>query len=141
MSLSSGPRLDGVRILAVDDDEDALSLLRTILEAAGGTVITVASGATALQSLDRDVPDVLISDIGMPGMDGLALITAVRSQSGPAGKVAAVAFTAYARSEDRITALNSGFQMHLSKPVDPRELVVTVAALAQRGGSTRESSL
>ena len=94
-----------------------------------------------METLDGDVPNVLISDIGMPGMNGFELIKAVRARSGAAATIAAAALTAYARSEDRITALNSGFQMHLSKPVDPRELVVTVAALAQRGGSTRESSL
>ena len=138
MSISSGPRLEGLSILAVDDEEDALGLLRTILEAAGGTVITVTSGATALQGLDSHVPDVIISDIGMPGMDGLALIKAIRARSGAAGRVAAAALTAYARSEDRIAALNSGYQMHLSKPVDPLELIVTVAALARRKMDSEE---
>jgi CheY-like chemotaxis protein len=131
-SVSSGPRLDGIRILAVDDDEDALMLLRTILETAGATVVTVVSAAKAIEVLDDDVPNVLISDIGMPGMNGFELIKAVRARSGPAARIAAAALTAYARSEDRITALSSGFQIHLSKPVDPLDLVASVAALARR---------
>jgi CheY-like chemotaxis protein/two-component sensor histidine kinase len=124
-------RLDGVTVLAVDDEEDALALLREILQAAGAEVLTASSGASALQLLGTFVPTVLIADVGMPEMDGLQLIQKVRQHPNlPARLVPAVALTAYARARDRISALGSGFQMHMAKPVDPAELVVAVAALS-----------
>ena len=127
-------RLDGLRVLAVDDDGDALSLLGEILEAAGAVVTTMSSGARALEYLRDQVPDAIVADIGMPGMDGFEFIRQVRAMSGNADDVPAAALTAYARARDRVAALASGFQMHISKPVDPAELVVTVAALAKRAG-------
>ncbi len=124
------PRLDGIRVLAVDDEPDSLELLRAVLEGAGAEVRTAASARDALERLRSVVPDVLIADIGMPGMDGLALIREVRQAEGPLRHVPAAALTAYARSPDRIASLSSGFQMHLVKPIDPVELAVTVAALS-----------
>ena len=79
------PRLDGVHVLAVDDEPDSLSLLRTVLEAAGATVTTASSAAEALEVLGRRRHDVLVADVGMPGMDGLQLIRAVRQLDPPAG--------------------------------------------------------
>lgn len=126
------PRLDGVRVVAVDDERDSLNLLRTILEAAGASVRTVGNGPDALDAIRAEPGDVLIADIGMPGMDGLQLIRALRQMDEPARSMPAAALTAYARSHDRMTSLASGFQMHLVKPIDPLELIVAVATLAPR---------
>jgi CheY-like chemotaxis protein len=109
-----------------------LSLLQTVLEAAGAGVRTARSGSEALHAVRTEPCDVLIADIGMPGMDGLQLIQTLRQMEEPARSVPAAALTAYARSHDRIASLASGFQMHLVKPIDPLELLVAVAALAQR---------
>ena len=130
--LETIPRLDGVHVLAVDDEPDSLNLLRTVLEAAGARVATAQSGPEALDTMRRELHDVLIADIGMPGMDGLQLIRAVRQMKEPVHRIPAAALTAYARSHDRITSLASGFHMHLVKPIDPLELVVAVATLAPR---------
>jgi CheY-like chemotaxis protein len=125
--------LAGVRVLSVDDDGDALALVRDVLEAAGATVITADSAEKALQALAQDVPDVMVTDLGMPTMDGFGLIEAIRaSADGAIRGLPAAALTAYARSEDRTRALRSGFQMHLAKPIDPAELVAAVSALARR---------
>jgi PAS domain S-box-containing protein len=131
-SVDNVPRLDGVRVLAVDDEIDSLSLLRTVLEAVGATVTTAPSAVAALDHVRQEVPDVMVADIGMPGMDGLQLIRALRKMEEPMRSMPAAALTAYARSQDRITSLASGFQMHLVKPIDPLELVVAVASLAPR---------
>ena len=129
---SSTTRLDGIHVLAVDDEPDSLNLLRSVLENAGATVTIAASGAAALEMLRGECPDVLLADIGMPHMDGLQLLRAVRQLDEPARNLPAAALTAYARSQDRITSLASGFQMHLAKPIDPAELTVAVASLASR---------
>jgi PAS domain S-box-containing protein len=124
------PRLDGLHVIAVDDEFDSLNLLTSALEAAGATVVTFSSAADALAGIrDRRV-DVVIADIGMPGMDGLQFIRAVRQLEGPVARTPAAALTAYARSQDRVTSLSAGFQMHLVKPVDPVELVLAVSTLA-----------
>jgi len=127
------PTLNGVHVLAVDDDEDALALLRDILQTAGARVTTVASAAAALERLEADRPNVLVADLGLPVMDGFDLINRVRASRDPRLRhIPATALTAYARSEDRARALRSGFEMHLAKPIDPAELVAAVAALARR---------
>jgi PAS domain S-box-containing protein len=127
------PQLHGIRILAVDDDRDALALIREILEATGATVTTADSGPHALEVLERMTPDVLLADLGMPQMSGFDLIDQVRRSERPAVRdLPAAALTAYARSEDRTKALRSGFQLHLAKPVDPGELMAAIAALAKR---------
>ena len=126
-------RLKGARILAVDDEEDARGLLRAILESAGADVTTAGSANRALELLRGERYDAMIADIGMPRMDGLEMIRHVRgSLPAPANCMPAAALTAYARSEDRVTALASGFQMHIAKPVNPAELVTAVAALLGR---------
>jgi signal transduction histidine kinase len=130
---SPARRLDGVRVLAVDDQEDALGLLRAILESAGAQVSTVESGPAALAFLEAHTTDVVIADIGMPLMDGLELIRTIR-KSPLAGlkSLPAAALTAYARPADRVDALANGFQMHLTKPVNPILLLDAVAFLSGR---------
>lgn len=126
------PDLTGVHVVAVDDDGDALTMVREILEAPGARVTTVESTARALEVVAQEPTDVILADIGMPGEDGFDLIAQLRRSADVRVRATpAAALTAYARSEDRVKALRSGFQMHLAKPVDPRELVSAVAALAR----------
>ena len=123
--------LVGRRILVVDDEADARDLLAEILGHAGATVAVVSSADEALETLSRWRPDVLVSDIGMPGDDGYVLIRKVRALSAEeGGLVRALALTAYARSEDRALALEAGFHTHIAKPVDPLELTALIAGLA-----------
>ena len=125
--------LTGVRVIAIDDEADALGLLRVVLEAAGAEVSTFASPAEALDRMAAERPDALIVDVGMPGMDGYDFIRRLRSSAEPSVRdVPAAALTAFARAEDRTRALQSGFEMHLAKPVDPGELVAAVATLVRR---------
>jgi signal transduction histidine kinase/ActR/RegA family two-component response regulator len=131
--LEEGPDLKGIRVLVVDDDDDARGLVEKVLETHGATVKTVPSAREALDVLGRERVDVLLSDIEMPGTDGYQLIKELRlrpSQQG--GSVPAAALTAYARTEDRLRALRAGFQLHLAKPVQPSELVTVVGSLAAR---------
>ncbi|WP_041233581.1 response regulator [Cylindrospermum stagnale] len=122
--------LNGLRILVVDDDEDSRFYISTVLEADGATVTAVTSAPAALEMLPKLQPDAFICDIAMPGEDGYALIRKVRSlKADKGGRVPAVALTAYGDSEDRIRALEAGFQTHVAKPVDPGELVTIVANL------------
>jgi len=126
------PSLAGVRVLVVDDELDARELVKRVLEEQGASVGIAASGEEALGILETSETDVLVSDIGMPGMDGYQLMRRIRAEE-PAGKhIAAVALTAFARAEDRKRALLAGYQSHLSKPFDIAELVIVVAGLARR---------
>ena len=124
------PRLDGVSVLIVDDEADGRVLMARILEGHGARAECAKSAAEALEYLQRDRFDILLSDIGMPDVDGYELIRRVRaiddSRSGP---IPAIAVTAYARAEDRQRSLLAGYQMHLSKPVEARELVAGIASL------------
>jgi PAS domain S-box-containing protein len=132
---SGEKKLEGLNILVVDDEQDTRDMLIAILEQCGAKVIAVSSAAEALAELARRKPDVLVSDIGMPDQDGYELINRVRSMEGHQDKqIPAVALTAYARTEDRIRALNAGFQIHVPKPVEPTELTTVVATLAGRTG-------
>lgn len=122
--------LSGVRVLVVDDERDARELLEVILTGSGAEVITASSAAEALDFLEREQPDIIISDIGMPGEDGLSLISKVRQL--PAMRLAgipAIALTAYATSEEKHRALKSGFQLHMSKPAGHAELINAVVNL------------
>jgi PAS domain S-box-containing protein len=133
LDCSSG--LEGLHVLVIDDDAGTLELLSTVLKKCGADVTAVASGAQALEALAQTKPDLLISDIGMPDMDGYALIRRVRTflpESG--GGIPAVALTAYAGAEDRRRALHAGFQVYLAKPFETNELIATVARLAERNG-------
>jgi CheY-like chemotaxis protein len=125
--------LSGISVLAVDDDVDALMMVREILEAAGASVTTADSAGGALSLLKAAVPDVLLADVGMPKMSGFELIAEVRRSDDPRiRQMPAAALTAYARSEDRAHALRSGFQLHLAKPIDPGELMAAIASLAKQ---------
>ena len=127
-----GADLNGVHVLVVEDDDDSRDLLMAILGKCGARVSGVGSGEAALELFETDAPDVLVSDIGMPEMDGYALIRRIRALPIAASqRVPALALTAYARSEDRRRALAEGFQMHLAKPADPSEFAMAVASLAK----------
>ena len=136
--IEDAPRLDGVKILVVDDDRDARDILRRMLEDCGARVVVAASAAEALAALPKELPDLLLSDIGMPEMDGYELIRRVRQlETTEGGRVPAVAITAFARSEDRRRALMSGYQMHIAKPFEPDELRAVCASLAPGGVRNR----
>jgi PAS domain S-box-containing protein len=128
-------RLDGLRVLVVDDEQDARELLAAGLGQCGAEVVTASSAPEALGALAGGKFDALISDIGMPGEDGYELIRRVRALPADAGGgIPAVALTAYARTEDRLSAMRAGFEMHVSKPVELKELIVVIANLARRRG-------
>ena len=131
--------LRGARILVVDDEEDARDLIRKLLQDAGARVDVAASAEAALGLLQGASYDVLISDIGMPGEDGYALLRRLRALGAiDAGQPPALALTAYAAPEDRQRALDAGFEVHLVKPVDPVALLASVARLAARHGSRQQ---
>jgi CheY-like chemotaxis protein len=124
-------RLDGLRVLVVDDDADALDLASAILTSAGADVRLCASAPEALEALRQWPPDVLVSDIEMPGEDGYALIRKVRAlDTGHGGRTPAIALTAYGRAQDRMRSLTAGYNMHVPKPVDPKELTTIIASVA-----------
>jgi CheY-like chemotaxis protein len=122
--------LTGLRILVVDDDDDSCFYMTAVLELEGATVKAVSSAVLAWEILPKFKPDALICDIAMPGEDGYTFIRKVRLLKAHAGgRVPAIALTAYADSEDRVRALQAGFQKHIAKPVDPDELVEIIANL------------
>ncbi|MEH1925203.1 PAS domain-containing protein [Nostoc sp.] len=124
--------LTGIRVLTVDDDADARELLTVLLAEYGAEVLTVASAAEVLANLESFKPDVLVSDIGMPEVDGYSLIQQIRTLTPEkGGEIPAIALTAYARIDDYERAITSGYQRHVTKPLDPEELVQAVVALAQ----------
>jgi signal transduction histidine kinase/ActR/RegA family two-component response regulator len=125
--------LDGLLILVVDDEEDTRQLLTQSLTFYGATVTTAVSAADGFQQLQNKSPDVLVSDIGMPDEDGYSFIRKVRTASDEKMKdIPAIALTAFARAQDRMRALSSGFQNHVAKPVEPDELVTVIASLTGR---------
>jgi PAS domain S-box-containing protein len=127
------PRLDGLRVVVVDDEEDALLLVAEVLRERGAEVTCVVSPTDAVRRVADVRPDVIVSDIGMPEMDGYSLIRRIRSlPTEQGGRTPAVALTAYARTEDAQRAFAAGYQMHVSKPVEPRELATVVANLGGR---------
>jgi signal transduction histidine kinase/ActR/RegA family two-component response regulator len=125
--------LSGIRLLVVDDDPDARELLASILKQSGAELITADSATQAIDCYNTIKPDVLISDIEMPGEDGYSLIRKIRKiESEQGGWMPAIALTAHARAEDRVRALAAGFQSHVAKPVEPAELVATISSLTRR---------
>jgi CheY-like chemotaxis protein len=127
--------LTGFQVLVVDDDADAQRWMSVVLEECGAEVMAVGSVSDALKIFIRQKPDVLISDIGMPGEDGYALIRKIRElEPMLGGRIPAVALTAYARVEDYQKSLAEGFQLHIAKPVRAAELIAVVASLVKRDG-------
>jgi CheY-like chemotaxis protein len=130
--------LEGVSVLVVDDEPDALELVRHLLSRCRAEVQLAASAAEALLQLDRRLPTVLVSDIGMPDEDGYSLIRRMRERSPDrGGRVPALALTAFAHDEDRTRALRAGYQAHLPKPFQPRDLLHQIAILSGRGPRAR----
>jgi CheY-like chemotaxis protein len=130
-------RLEGVRVLIVEDDEDTRGVLTLGLEMAGADVVAVASAREAIHAIETRPPDVLLSDIGLPDEDGLALIREVRRMPSPGGRIPAAAVTAFTLTEDSEQALRAGFQCHFAKPVETRDLFAAVAELARKGAVER----
>jgi signal transduction histidine kinase/CheY-like chemotaxis protein len=128
--------LSGVKVVVVDDELDARELIKRVLSDCGAEVTIAGNAAEALVLVRSVRPDVLVSDIGMPGTDGFELLKQVRALGEAAGgRVPAIALTAFARSEDRTRALHAGFLVHVAKPVEPAELIATVATVAGRTGA------
>jgi signal transduction histidine kinase/CheY-like chemotaxis protein len=128
----AAPELRGIRVLVVDDDDDSRDLVVSILEKCEAITFAASSAEQALSIIVRDHPDVLVSDIGMPGMDGYELVRAVRALPDErAQRVPAVAVTAYARQEDQRRALAEGFQLHVAKPIEPAAFARAVARLSR----------
>jgi len=122
--------LTGIRVLVVDDEADAREVVAFVLEEHGAKVTVVASASEALQILAQSKQDLLISDIGMPEMDGYTLLRQVRATIQPGGQIPAIALTGYTAARNRAEAIAAGFQLHLFKPLDVEELVAAVARLA-----------
>ena len=126
--------LAGLHVLAVDDDPDSLRLVQTVLENAGSRVTVAGSVASAMRAFELEVPHVVVSDIGMPGDDGIELMRRIRAlPADKGGRVPAAALTAYARATDRTKVLGAGYMIHLAKPIEPAELLAVVASLARFG--------
>ena len=129
-------------MLVVDDEPESRDLLSRVLEHAGAQVASASSAMEAWAALQADAPDVLVSDIEMPGEDGYALMRRARALSdAPAGRLIAVAVTAHARPTDRVRALQAGYQWHLPKPFEPAELVWVISSLLKGNARARPSPL
>jgi CheY-like chemotaxis protein len=138
-SFECPPALTGLHILVVDDESETRDLLGYVLEQCGCQLVLAANAREALDALRDAKFDVLVSDIGMPEVDGYALIRSIRAlPATQGGLIPAVALTAYARSEDRTMALRAGFDVHLTKPIDPAELLVVIATLVEGVKRRRE---
>jgi CheY-like chemotaxis protein len=134
------PRLDALRVLVVDDSTDGRTLTSLVLTQAGATVTAVGSVREALQMLEGERPDVLVSDIGLPDEDGYGLIRQIREREAEhGGFLPAVALTGYARAEDRAQSLAAGFQAHVQKPVDPAVLTAAIATITHAPRNSEES--
>jgi signal transduction histidine kinase/ActR/RegA family two-component response regulator len=136
-TVRSSEELAGMRALVVDDENDARELIETVLRQYGAEVVAVSSAAEAYSLLtatpSQGWPDIMVTDIGMPDEDGYSLIRRVREwERGQGAHIPAVALTAYGRVEDRVRALNAGFQMHVAKPVDPAELAAVITSITRR---------
>ena len=126
------PELKDLKVLVVDDHVETLNLVQVILEMQGANVATASSAAQALSLFSSTQPNILISDIGMPGDDGYTLIRRVRELQAPLGQIPALALTAYAREEDRSRALWAGYDAHLAKPITGESLLAVCATIARR---------
>jgi CheY-like chemotaxis protein len=136
-SIRAATASDGVTVLLVDDEKDAREALRLILQQNGMVVTTAASAREAFDLVERLQPDILLSDVAMPGEDGLSLIRRVRLlPPGGGGLIPAAALSAYAGAADRRSALLAGFQHHVAKPVDPSRLLAVIATLARKSAGS-----
>ena len=138
------PRLDGIAALVVDDDKETRDAMKSLLTALGASVNTVETADRAIACLAEATPDVLISDLGMPGRDGYSLIKEIRAQEKSdesAEHLPAVALTAYGRVEDRVEIFSSGFDSHVIKPVDPAELAAVVKRLVEARRAASDKAL
>jgi CheY-like chemotaxis protein len=124
--------LQGLRVVVVEDDSDARRLLVTVLEHSGANVTACATVSDGLEAVRETKPDLLISDIEIVGGDGYSLIKDIRSLDEPIANIPAIALTAHTRHQDRVRALSAGFQLHIAKPVEPLELILAIANLANR---------
>ena len=127
--------LSGLKVLVVEDDPDSRELMARVLSESHAQVRLAVNFEEALAALKRELPEILVSDLGMPGKGGYELITAVRAEI-DAATMPAIAVTAFARADDRSRALAAGFQQHMSKPINPNALVLAIAILTgrDRGG-------
>jgi signal transduction histidine kinase/CheY-like chemotaxis protein len=135
--------LAGIKVLLVDDADDTLDVLQEILQHSGAIIMSASNAGTALALLEREQPDVIVSDIGMPDVDGFELMRRIRSRAASAGgAIPAIALTAFTRKDDRNKALQAGFNDYLAKPVEPGSLVAQIAqAVGQRGSAETEASV
>jgi CheY-like chemotaxis protein len=138
--LETAIELSGIRILLVDDEVDALRLVGKVLAEAGASITMAGSVSEAMVAVDKEVPHILISDLGMPDEDGFDLIQWVRGAGHTAEQLPAVALTAFANKGHEDSALLSGFQIHVPKPVDPDRLIAVVASLTRREHSSRQGA-
>lgn len=131
--LTTTATLEGIRILLVDDDEVVRASLQRVLEGRHATVHSAASASEAVAAFRAEKPDIIVSDIGMPEEDGHTLMRRLRAlESAGDRRIPAVALTGHRQTEDRREAMQAGYQIHVSKPVDPEELVTIVATFAGR---------
>jgi CheY-like chemotaxis protein len=130
-SMPDGVSLDGLVVLVVDDQADARELVTQVLSGAGAQVLAARTADEALALVQSHRPQLVISDIGMPDKDGYQLMRELRRMPvASGGRTPALALTAFARSEDRTRALLAGYQGHMAKPIEPRELVLMIGSLA-----------
>ncbi|MBE9046332.1 response regulator [Pleurocapsales cyanobacterium LEGE 10410] len=128
--------MTGIKILVVEDNEDSRSLLTFLLEQENASVTATASASEALSALSQSLPDVLISDISMPEVDGYTLIRQIRELPSRGGQIPAIAMTAYAEESDRAAAISAGFQRHITKPVNVDDLIEAISSLVVRGSNS-----
>jgi len=129
------PSLTGVTVLVVDDEVDARFLIRRVLQDCGAVVILASSADEGLEVMRSERVDMIVSDIGMPDVDGYEFIRRVRAmRPEEGGRTPAAALTAFARSEDRTRALRAGYIAHVAKPIEPSELLATLSVVAGRFG-------
>jgi signal transduction histidine kinase/CheY-like chemotaxis protein len=126
------PAIKGVRVLILDDEPDTRELLAALLEECKAQVLAVSSAAEALDKIEGFKPDVIVSDIEMPDVNGYEFIRQLRATKDKNHRIPVIALTAYARTEDRMRALSAGFQMHVPKPVEPAELIMVIASLVEQ---------
>jgi PAS domain S-box-containing protein len=128
------PSLSGVRLLVVDDEPDSIDVVATLLESRGAEVETAAGASEALERMGHRKPDLVITDVGMPGVDGYELLAAMQQNEARLGRIPAIALTAFATREDHVRVIAAGFQLHVTKPIEPFELVTAVANVAKMIG-------